>query len=307
MHDIDWKGVFPAATTQLNTDGSVDLAETVRGVDRLVAAGVKGVVMLGMVGENSVLNAHEKTAVIKSALDACRGKVSVLGGVAELSTPAACGSAREYARLGVDGLMVFPAIGYKSDAKETAAYYRAVGQATRLPILVYNNPSAYGVDATPDVLADLADEETIVAVKEESYDVRRVTDICSRFGDRFTVICGADDLLLESVMLGAVGWVSGMANVYPRESVDLLNLALAGRWDEARELYRVLTPIYHLDTKTKLVQYIKFAAQLRGAGTETVRPPRLPLGTEERELTRRIVEQTDRELAALRKAHPAVR
>lgn len=296
---MQWSGVFPAVTTQLHADGALDLDATQRCVARLVDAGVGGLVMMGMVGESSSLDRDEKPRVVRAALEAAAGRVPVLSGVAEFTTAAGAAYARECERIGAQGLMVFPAIGYKSDADETAAHYRAIAGASALPILIYNNPVGYGVDVTPEVLARVADCPTLVAIKEESYDVRRVTDIHNALGDRFTVVCGVDDLVLESAVLGVTGWVSGMANVYPAESVRLLELAAQGRWTDARALYRVLTPLFHLDTKVKLVQYIKLAGQIKGQGAEWVRAPRQSLAGGERAMVERIVADTDRGLAAL--------
>lgn len=296
---MEWTGVFPAVTTQMREDGALDLEATQRGVERLIAGGVSGLVMMGMVGENSSLRLDEKLKVLVAGLEAARGRVPVLSGVAEFTTGAAAAYAAECERRGAQGLMVFPAIGYKSDADETVAHYRTVARASGLPILVYNNPVGYGVDVTPEVLSRLADCPTLVAIKEESYDVRRVTDIHNLLGDRYAVVCGVDDLVLESAVLGVTGWVSGMANVYPEESTRLLQLAARGDWAKARALYRVLTPLFHLDTKVKLVQYIKLAGQLKGQGREWVRAPRLPLVGEERTLVERTLSNTDRGLAAL--------
>ena len=296
---MEWTGVFPAVTTQMREDGALDLESTQRGVERLIDGGVSGLVMMGMVGENSSLRPDEKLKVLAAGLEAARGRVPVLSGVAEFTTGAAAAYAAECERRGAQGLMVFPAIGYKSDADETVAHYRSVARASGLPILVYNNPVGYGVDVTPEVLSRLADCPTLVAIKEESYDVRRVTDIHNLLGDRYAVVCGVDDLVLESAVLGVTGWVSGMANVYPEESTRLLQLAARGDWAKARALYRVLTPLFHLDTKVKLVQYIKLAGQLKGQGREWVRAPRLPLVGGERTLVERTVSDTDRGLAAL--------
>jgi dihydrodipicolinate synthase/N-acetylneuraminate lyase len=296
---MQWTGVFPAVTTQMREDGALDLEATQRGVERLIEGGVSGLVMMGMVGENSSLRPDEKLKVLQAGLDAARGRVPVLSGVAEFTTSAAAAYARDCERLGAQGLMVFPAIGYKSDASETVAHYRSVAGASGLPILIYNNPVGYGVDVTPEVLARLADCPTLVAIKEESYDVRRVTDIHNLLGERYAVVCGVDDLVLESAVLGVTGWVSGMANVYPEESARLLQLAARGDWTRARALYRVLTPLFHLDTEVKLVQSIKLAGQLKGQGSEWVRAPRLPLAGAERTRVERIVADTDRGLAAL--------
>lgn len=296
---MQWSGVFPAVTTQMREDGALDIEATQTCVERLIDGGVSGLVMMGMVGENSSLQRDEKHRVLKAGLEAARGRVPVLSGVAEFTTGAAAGYARECEGLGAQGLMVFPAIGYKSDADETVAHYRAVAAASDLPILIYNNPVGYGVDVTPQVLARLSDCPTLVAIKEESYDVRRVTDIHNLVGDRYAVVSGVDDLVLESAVLGVTGWVSGMANVYPAESARLLQLAARGDWARARALYRVLTPLFHLDTRVKLVQYIKLAGQIKGQGREWVRAPRLPLAGAERAMVERVVADTERALAPL--------
>jgi 4-hydroxy-tetrahydrodipicolinate synthase len=186
-------------------------------------------------------------------------------------------------KLGADGLMVLPATVYKSDARETIAHYRTVARSTGLPILVYNNPVAYGVDITPEMFAELADEKTLVAIKESSGDVRRVTDLYNIVGDRYAIFCGVDDLILESVMLGAVGWVAGIGLAFPMENQHLWDLMQAGKWDEARTLYRWYTPLLHLDVHLKFVQQIKLCIQECGLGSEWVRAPRLPLAGAERE------------------------
>ena len=296
---MEWNGVFPAVTTQMKRDGALDLEATQAGVERMMAGGVRGVVMMGMVGENSSLRPDEKLEVLRAALDVVRGRIPVLSGVAEFTTAQGADYAKKCEKLAIDGLMLFPAIGYKCDAAETEAHYRAVAQASALPILIYNNPVGYGVDVTPEILQRLSDCPTLVAIKEESYDVRRVTDIHNLLGARFHVVCGVDDLVLESAILGSTAWVSGMANVYPKESAQLLSLAAAGKWERARALYRVLTPIFHLDTKPKLVQYIKLAAQIKGGGSEWVRAPRLPLVGAERAMLERVVADTEKDLASL--------
>ena len=223
----------------------------------------------------------------------------ILSGLAESDTSRAVAFAKEAAQIGVDGLMVFPPLTYKSDPRETVEFYRRVARASALPILVYNNPRAYGVDLTLEVMADLRGEDTIVAIKEESYDTTRVTDLLARFGSRFSVVCGVDDLLLESVALGATAWVSGMANAVPKQSVELLALATQGRLEEARRLYRALIPLFHLDTHVKLVQYIKLAENVIAGYPETVKPPRLVLVGEERERILAIVRKTLDDLRAI--------
>jgi 4-hydroxy-tetrahydrodipicolinate synthase len=296
---IQWTGVFPAVTTKLKPDHSLDLDAIRAGLERLIANGVAGVVMMGMVGENAQLSPDEKLTVLRTAKETVKGRVPIISGLAETSTARAMAYAQEAERIGVDGLMVFPGLTYKSDTRETVAFYRAVAQASGLEILLYNNPRGYGVDLTPDVVAQLLEEPTIVAIKEESYDTTRVTDLISRFGERLNVVCGVDDLILESAALGARAWVSGMANALPHESVQLLKLANDGEFIRARQLYAALTPLFHLDTVVKLVQHIKLAEHLISGSAETVKPPRLVLEGEERERTIAITRKTLADLKAL--------
>lgn len=296
--NVNWSGVFPAVTTKMKADGSLDEAAIKKGLQRLLDGGVGGVVMMGMVGENASLTPEEKRRVLTIARDTVGGRVPIVSGCAETSTAAAMQFARDAEAIGIDGLMVFPGLTYKSDGRETVAFYRSVAQSTKLAIMLYNNPRGYGVDLTPALLEELKSEPNIVCIKEETYDTTRVTDLYNQFGDRFIVFCGVDDLVLESVALGVKGWVSGMANALPEESVELLNLAVAGKYDEARTLYRILTPLFHLDTHAKLVQYIKLAEQAYAGFSETVRAPRLPLEGEERARVLAVVKKTQADLAA---------
>ncbi|MFK8253210.1 dihydrodipicolinate synthase family protein [Ancylobacter terrae] len=297
-----WTGVFPAVTTKLKEDESLDLAATQASLDRLIASGVSGVIVLPMLGENASLTAAEREAVIRAAKEAVAGRVPLLSGLAHVGTADALAAARHYEKLGAEGLMAFPSIAYKTDPRETAAWYRALGTGCGLPIMIYNNPIAYGVDVTPAILNDLADVPSIVCVKEETGDIRRVTDIYNECGDRFSVFCGVDDLLLESVALGVTGWVSGMTNAFATECVKLFELCRDGRFDEARPLYRLLTPAFHLDTDVKLVQYIKLAEKVVYGAPEWVRAPRLPLIGAERARVLGILEATVAALAQARAA-----
>ena len=278
-----WKGVFPAATTKMNEDGKIDLAATQSSLDRLVDKGVSGVIVLPMLGENASLVPTEREAVIRAAVEVIAGRVPVLSGLAEITLETAKVHARAYEGFGAQGLMVFPSLGYKTDPRETVAWYKGIAGASALPIMIYNNPIAYGVDVTPAILKELADTPEIVCVKEETGDIRRVTDTYIELGDRFSVFCGVDDLIVESAALGVTGWVSGMTNVWPAECVRIFNLCAQEKFAEARELYRILTPSFHLDTHVKLVQYIKLAEHLVYGAPEWTRSPRLPLVGEERE------------------------
>jgi len=280
---VTWNGVYPAATTQFNADGSLNLETTARHLDHMIKAGISGLILLGSVGENTALDYDEKLTVLEAMLKAVTGRVPVLTGVAENTTRTACRFVRDAERIGVNGLMVLPAMIYKADSREAIAHFRSVAQATSLPIMIYNNPVAYYVDVKPPQFAELAKEDNIVAIKESSDDVRRITDIINLHGDRFVLFSGVDDLVLESILLGVTGWVSGLVNAFPRENQVLWELAMAGKWTEARELYRWYTPLLHLDTKIKLVQYIKLAMAEVGLGSETTRAPRLAVAGEERE------------------------
>lgn len=299
MASIQWEGVFPAVTTKLNSDFSLNLDAIRAGIDRLIDNGVSGVVMMGMVGENAQLSPEEKISVLRTAKDAVKGRIPIISGLAETTTERAVAYAQEAQAIGIDGLMVFPGLTYKSDTTETVVFYKTIARASSLDIMLYNNPRGYGVDLTPDVVDHLMSEKTIVAIKEESYDTTRVTDLISRFGDRLAVVCGVDDLILESAALGVKAWVSGMANALPKESVELLNLAVAGDLVKARPLYRALLPLFHLDTVVKLVQHIKLAEHIISGSAETVKPPRLNLTGQERQRTIDITKKTLADLKAL--------
>jgi len=279
---LNWRGVFPAATTQFTADYAVDVDGTLRHLDWMIDAGVHGLILLGTVGENCSIEYQEKFDVLRAVIAHVNGRVPVITGVAEYTTSLACRYAEAAEAAGVDGLMLLPAMVYKSDPRETIAHFRAVASAVDLPIICYNNPVSYGVDITPEMFDELADEPRFVAIKESSENCRRITDIKNRCGDRYALFGGVDDLILESVMLGAVGWVSGLVNAFPAENRLLWDLAMAGRYEEAVELYRWYTPLLHLDTHPKLVQYIKLAMTVRGYGSEICRPPRLPLVEPER-------------------------
>jgi 4-hydroxy-tetrahydrodipicolinate synthase len=296
---VAWKGVFPAVTTKLKDDDSLDQEAIKAGLNRLIDNGVGGVVMMGMVGENAQLTPDEKRTVLEIAVETVNGRVPIVSGLAETNTDSAIQFAQDAEKIGVQGLMVFPGLTYKSDDRETVEFYRTIARSTKLGIMIYNNPRGYGVDMRPDLLEQLKGEANIVAVKEESYDTTRVTDLYNQFGDRFIVFCGVDDLVLESAALGVTGWVSGMANAVPKESVELLDLAVKGDFEKARKLYRVLTPLFHLDVHVKLVQYIKLAENITAGYSENLKAPRLKLEGEERQKIVAIIEKTMNDLKAL--------
>jgi dihydrodipicolinate synthase/N-acetylneuraminate lyase len=286
---IDWRGVFPALTTQFHKDLSLDLEATQRHIDVMIASGSTGIVMLGSLGENVTLDRSEKRRVLRAAIEVSAGRVPVLSGVAETGTASAVAYARELERLGADGLLLLPAMIYKADPRETLTHYRTVARATGLPIICYNNPVAYHVDITPAMFAELAREKNLVGIKESSGDLRRFTDIQNLVGDRYRLFAGIDDLVLESALLGAVGWIAGLNLAFPREGQRLWDLMQQGNWPAARKLYRWFMPLMHLDTHLKFVQYIKLAVQEAGFGREWVRPPRLTITGAERRGVLKII------------------
>ncbi len=285
----NWKGVFPAATTQFQSDQRLDLEGTARQLSRVKDSGINGFVMLGSLGENNSLSREEKLDVIRCAREVAGNDIPVVSGVSELNTSAACEFVREAKLAGADGFMVLPCMAYHSDDRETIAHYKAVAMAANSPIIIYNNPIAYKVDITPKMLAEMADVEEFVAIKESSGDTRRVTDVINEVGSRYTIFAGVDPLVLECVLMGATGWIAGIGLAFPEENQKLWDLMMAGDWMAARALYRWFLPLAHLDVGNKFVHKIKLAMQETGEGTEWVRAPRLPLVGEEREDVLRII------------------
>lgn len=288
---VNWTGVFPAVATQMNEDGSIDYDMTAHQIEALIKAGVDGLVMLGSVGENAALEPEEKIAVLKLAVEVTNGRIPVLSGVAENSTQAAIRYVQKCEELGADGLMLLPGMIYTADPRENIEHFRSVAAKTKLPIMIYNNPGAYRIDIKPKEFNQLADVKNLVAIKESSGDPRRITDIYNACGDRFVLFCGMDDLVMETQVLGAVGWISGFTDAFPQESVALWKLLSEGKYKEALEIYRWFTPVLHMDVHAKLVQYIKLAQEMTGVGKAHVRAPRLPLVGEEMERIRATIQK----------------
>ncbi|MGS0826319.1 4-hydroxy-tetrahydrodipicolinate synthase [Shewanella sp. 0m-8] len=288
---VNWQGVFPAISTQFNEDGSINYESNSRMLEDLIRDGINGIIALGTIGENASLTPEEKREFIKHTVETVNGRILVLSGCTENTAEAASLYAQDVEKLGVDGLMLLPAMVYRGTNREVVTHYQTVARSTNLPIMIYNNPVSYGVDINLEMTAILAEEENIVAIKESTTDTRRLTELRSRFGDRFNILCGVDDITLESLFLGATGWISGLTNVFPRESVTLFKLARAGRIEEAREIYRWFMPLLRLGTIPTLVQCIKFAEQIVGRGNENVRLPRLTLIGEERAYVEQLIAQ----------------
>lgn len=297
---VNWKGVYPAVTTQFKSDFSIDHQENSKMLEQLIIEGVHGIIVCGTVGENCSLSADEKRAVMQNAVNVVNGRIPVLSGVAETTTALAETYAQDAEKMGIDGLMVLPGMVYRSTEAEAVNHYQLVARSTNLPIMIYNNPVTYGVDISIESMKILAEENNIVSVKEATEDTRRISELFRAFGDRFIVFGGVDDIALESLMLGATGWISGLTNVFPKESVAIYNLAQQGEYEQARELWRWFLPLLRLDTIPTLVQCIKYAEQLAGRGSERVRAPRLPLQGEQREYVKRLYNEAVESLPNIR-------
>ena len=279
---MNWTGVLPAMTTAFAPDYTVDHPAVARHAQWLMENGCTGIICLGSLGEASTLRLGEKIEVVKTIVAALDGKAPVVAAISALSTAEAVETARAAYGAGASGLMILPPYVYKGDWRENKAHVAAILQATPLPGLLYNNPVAYGVDFVPEQIAELAqDFPNFAAVKESSTDTRRVTAIRALIGDRLALLVGVDDSIVEGISAGAIGWVAGLVNAFPRESVDLFQLASAGRTEEAFELYRWFLPLLRLDTAPKFIQYIKQVEQEVGIGSARVRAPRMePVGEE---------------------------
>jgi len=282
MMKINWQGVYPAVTTQYFDDYSINLSATQKMVDELIKEGVDGIIALGTVGENCSHTREEKRVILEAVKEVVAGRVPIISGVAETTTQFAVEYSQLCEEVGIDGLMVLPGMVYRSNEAEAIHHYQQIARNCNLPIMVYNNPVTYGVDVSIEGMAILAEEPTIVAVKEATEDTRRISELYAAFGDRFIVFGGVDDIALESLMLGCTGWISGLTNVFPKESVAIYQLAKQGRFQEALEIWRWFLPLLRLDTIPTLVQCIKYCEQLAGRGSEVTRAPRMPLVGEER-------------------------
>ena len=280
---FEWKGVFPAVTTKFTADDQLDFEAFDLNLKAQLEAGVNGIILGGSLGEASTLTQDEKDALLVHTVAAVAGKVPVLMNISEASTKLAVAAAITARDKGADGLMVLPPMRYTSDERETVAFLRAIAQATELPIILYNNPLDYKIWISPAIFRRLEDLPTIQAVKESTRDISNVTRMKNAFGDRFAVFTGVDPLGMESIVMGADGWVAGLGCAFPRETVAIYRLVKAGMIQEALPIYRWFLPVLELDISSKLVQNIKLAEAMTGLGNEIVREPRLPLVGEERE------------------------
>lgn len=288
---IQWKGVFPALTTKFNSNDELDLQLFEKNIDAQLQAGIDGIILGGTLGEASVLTEKEKETLVKFAIEKVDGEVPVVINIAEGATREAVRQAKLAKEWGAAGLMLLPPMRYKTDHRETVTYFKAVGIATDLPIILYNNPVDYKTEITLGMFDELVDVPTIQAVKESTRDVTNVTRMINRFGERFKLLCGVDTLAMEELLLGAHGWVAGLVCAFPAETVAIYKLVKAGRVEEAVTIYRWFMPLLELDIHAKLVQYIKLAEQYAGIGSEQVRAPRLTLIGKERDYVTGIIEE----------------
>ncbi len=288
---VQWKGVYPAITTKFTKEDKLDLPLFEKNLTAQLEAGVEGVILGGTLGEASVLSNEEKFDLVRFTVDKVAGKIPVIMNIAEGSTRDALKLAHEAEKYGANGLMLLPPMRYKSDHRETVAYFKAVAASTSLPIMIYNNPIDYKVDVTLDMFAEMVETKNIQAIKESTRDISNVTRLINRFGDRYKILCGVDTIAMEAFMLGADGWVAGLVCAFPKETVAVYKLTKAGMIAEALKIYRWFLPLLELDLHPKLVQYIKLAEQEEGIGSENVRAPRLTLAGEERERILKIIRE----------------
>lgn len=291
MSGFEWKGVFPALLTPFTQADQIDFNLFALNLQAQEAAGVHGIILGGTLGEASILTTAEKEALVKFAVERVEGRIPVVINIAEGSTREALQQAAYARAWGAKGLMILPPMRYKSDHRETVTYFKTVAASTDLPMMIYNNPVDYKIEVTLDMFAELAESPNIQSVKESTRDVTNITRMRNRFGDRFKLLCGVDTLAMEELLLGADGWVAGLVDAFPAETVAIYKLAKAGRITEATEIYRWFMPLLELDIHPKLVQYIKLAAAEVGIGSEHVRAPRLPLIGEERERVLKIIRE----------------
>ncbi len=274
---VKWEGVMPAVTTKFTASDELDFTMFRTNIEAQLEAGVHGIILGGTLGEASTLSETEKNSLLAETLTICQGRVPVIMNIAEQSTKSAVAAAVAAQKNGAAGLMMLPPMRYKASQLETLTYFKTIATSTDLPVMIYNNPIDYGIEVTLDMFESLLEIDTIQAVKESTRDVSNITRMRNRFGDRLKILCGVDTLALESLLIGADGWVAGLVCAFPAETVAIFELAAAGRIKEAIEIYRWFMPLLELDIDPRLVQNIKLAETSTGLGTEFVRPPRLPL------------------------------
>jgi len=286
---VNWTGVYPAVTTKFTADDRIDYAEFDKGIEAQLEAGVDGIVICGSLGEASTLSDDEKIELTEHTVKLSNGRVPVIYNIAEQATKAAILTGKRAMDKGADGLMLLPPMRYKADSDETTDYFIEVAKAVNLPIMIYNNPVDYGIKVTLEMFDRMAEYSNINAVKESTRDVTNVTRMVNQFGNRYSILTGVDPLAMECLVLGAQGWVAGLVNAFPKETVAIFRLVKEHRYDEALSIYRWFLPLLELDIHPKLVQYIKMAEAAVNLGTEHVRAPRqIPTGAERERVLKTI-------------------
>ncbi|MCS3553525.1 MULTISPECIES: dihydrodipicolinate synthase family protein [unclassified Sphingobacterium] len=289
MAELNWKGVYPAVLTPFKENGEIDFDMFAKNTEAQIKAGVHGIIIAGSLGDAAVLDTDEKFELLTYAIQVIAGRVPIILNIAENTTKHAVNFAVKAKELGADGLMLLPPMRYRADDREVVAYFKAVANATDLPILIYNNPVDYAVFVSTVMFDELKDCPTIVAVKESTRDLTNITRMKNKFGDRFKILGGVDTISLESILVGADGWVFGLVDAFPNETVAMYKYAVNGEYDKALEIYRWFMPLLELDIHPKLIQYIKLAATAEGISTPHLRAPRLPLIGEEAERINKVI------------------
>ena len=292
MKNFKWEGVMPAITTQFDSEGSLSLKAFKNNLAHQIKAGVHGIILGGTLGEASTLTSSEKESLLKATLEQVEGKIPVIMNIAEQSTDQAIVSAKDAETNGASGLMLLPPMRYRATDIETVAYFSAVASSTSLPIMIYNNPVDYKIEVTLDMFETIRKYENITAVKESTRDITNITRMINRFGDRYKILCGVDTIAMESILMGAKGWVAGLVDSFPEETVAIFTYCKAGEWEKARAVFRWFLPLLELDISPQLVQNIKLCEQATGLGTGYVRKPRLPLEGSELKRVELIIKES---------------
>ena len=292
MKNFKWEGVMPAITTQFDSEGSLSLKAFKNNLAHQIKAGVHGIILGGTLGEASTLTISEKESLLKTTLEQVEGKIPVIMNIAEQSTDQAIVSAKDAETNGASGLMLLPPMRYRATDIETVAYFSAVASSTSLPIMIYNNPVDYKIEVTLDMFEAIKKYENITAVKESTRDITNITRMINRFGDRYKILCGVDTIAMESILMGAKGWVAGLVDSFPEETVAIFTYCKAGEWEKARAVFRWFLPLLELDISPQLVQNIKLCEQATGLGTGYVRKPRLPLEGSELKRVELIIKES---------------
>lgn len=277
MKDFKWEGVMPAITTQFNESHQLDLNAFQINLDAQIQAGVHGIILGGTLGEASTISAEERSLLLQTTLKRVEGKIPVIMNIAEQATADGIQLARQSEAEGASGLMLLPPMRYKATDAETVLYFTSIAESTSLPIMIYNNPVDYKIEVTLDMFEQLSKYDNINAVKESTRDTTNVTRMINRFGDRFKILCGVDTIAMECLMMGATGWVAGLVDAFPEETVAIYTYCKVGEWEKARKVFRWFLPLLELDISPQLVQNIKLCEVATGLGTGHVRPPRVPL------------------------------